>query len=108
MDSLGNITAVSDWPMPIKVNVSATANNKKITIKTTTQRTYITVGSTIVEDLSGRIYRVVERDSTDPSSVLLDKVWQGPVPTANVWVVPPPVGGGRYPCVGVFQRDILF
>lgn len=94
-------------PAAVQIQVTGQANSFQLTINNTNYRTYIPVPSTIVEDFSGRIYRVIDRDSSNPSIIILDKPWQDSLAT-SVWVVPPPVGGGRYPCVGVFQKEMLF
>ena len=62
-----------------------------------------------MDNATGHIYRVLERYSAPSDVVLLDRDWDAgpPNPTA-VWVIPPPVNGGRYPCVGVFQKIIRF
>jgi prepilin-type N-terminal cleavage/methylation domain-containing protein len=73
------------------------------------ERTFINAGSIIVENTFGRIYRVAERNSTNPDEITIERTWQGPVSgTIWVWVIPPPVGGGRQPCIGVFQKEMLF
>jgi prepilin-type N-terminal cleavage/methylation domain-containing protein len=96
------------WPMPVKVQLSnAVVNSKEVTINFD-QKTYVAAGSTIAEDTTGRIYRVLSHDATTPEKINLDKPWQGPSGSGVVWVIPPPVGGGRYPCIGVFQKVILF
>ena len=74
---------------------------------------WINDGYTIVENMTGEIYRVLERYSDDPATpavdeervILLDRNWQG---GDSVWVVPPPIGGGRYPCVAIYQKVIGF
>lgn len=95
-------------PVAVKLAVTGQVTQNTLTITDNLNRSKIMVGSTIVEDSTGRLYRVTDRDSANPSIVILDKVWQGPSGTAYVWVVPAVVGGGRYPCVGVYQREILF
>jgi prepilin-type N-terminal cleavage/methylation domain-containing protein len=93
------------WPVPVKVSISNVVGNKfNIPVL---QRTFIGAGSIIVDNSSGRIYRVLGQDPANPGQIILDVAWQGP-PTGDVWVVPPPIGGGRYPCVGVFQKEMLF
>jgi prepilin-type N-terminal cleavage/methylation domain-containing protein len=103
-----------DWPMPVKVEVSTGDRNDEIRIdKTGTagdpdERPFINDGYTIVDDKTGRIYRVLERyASPRDNTILLDRKWGGDS-EGNVWVVPPPVGGGRWPCVGVYQKVIRF
>lgn len=98
-------SGIVDWPGPVKVGVSGTGNNE-LTI--TGDKTYINDGYTIVDDANGLIYRVLERyKPPNDSIILLDRDWQGG-PTGSVWVVPPPVGGGRYPCIAVYQKVIKF
>jgi len=69
--------------------------------------TFVNDGYTIVDNVSGQIYRVLERDSIVPDMIILDRPWQGGLP-GLVWVVPPPVSGGRRPCIAVYQRVIRF
>jgi prepilin-type N-terminal cleavage/methylation domain-containing protein len=100
-----------DWPTPVKVSVSLGGNNNELRI-TTGDKRFINDGYTIADDQTGRIYRVLQRYAPpDDDKILLDRDWDdsspGGVPQA-VWVVPPPVGGGRWPCVGVYQEVIRF
>ncbi len=93
-----------DWPRPVKVGVSSGSSANELTI--TGNKTYINDGYTIVDDVTGRIYRVLERyKAPNDSTILLDGNWQG---GSSVWVVPPPAGGGRCPCITVYQRIIGF
>ncbi len=94
-------------PVPVQVGVSGAVGDRVITI--TGDVTFINDGYTIVENGTGNIYRVVERgaDPAHPEQITLarDKLWQG---GDSVWVIPPPVGGGRYPCIGIYQKVIRF
>jgi prepilin-type N-terminal cleavage/methylation domain-containing protein len=92
-------------PMPVKVGVSGTVGNNELTI--ISDETFINDGYTIVDNETGRIYRVLERYRDDPDTILLDRDWEGGSPPNAVWVVPPPVGGGRYPCIAVYQKVII-
>jgi prepilin-type N-terminal cleavage/methylation domain-containing protein len=71
---------------------------------------FLNDGYTIVEDSTGRIYRVLQRYEDPANTVQLDKDWDAAYPTdpGYVWVIAPPAAGGRYPCVGVFQKVIRF
>ena len=62
-------------------------------------------GYTIIENTTGQIYRVLERYAQQDDTILLDQDWRG---GDSVWVVPPPASGGRYPCIGVYQKVIRF
>jgi hypothetical protein len=94
-------------PVPVAVGVTGTAGDYLLSI--TDHVTFINDGYTIVENGTGEIYRVVERgaDPALPEQVTLarDKPWRG---GGSVWVVPPPVGGGKNPCIGVYQKLISF
>ena len=95
-------------PVPVQVDVSGAVGDRVITITGDIQ--LINDGYTIVENGTGSIYRVVERgaDPALPEQITLarDKLpWQG---GDSVWVIPPPIGGGRYPCIGVYQKVIRF
>ena len=95
------------YPKLINVGVSGVVGDPVITL--TDNITFINDGYTIVENGTGSIYRVVKRaaDPAFPEQITLaqDKTWQG---GDSVWVIPPPVGGGKKPCIAVYQRLISF
>ncbi|MFA5251692.1 MAG: prepilin-type N-terminal cleavage/methylation domain-containing protein [Phycisphaerae bacterium] len=104
---------ITDWPVPVKVGVSG--GNNELAITNSNEKSFINDGYTIVDDATGRIYRVLERYKPNDTIILLDRDWdnndwQGnPTnPPTFVWVVPPPVGGGRCPCISVYQKLIRF
>jgi hypothetical protein len=95
---------------PVAVRVPVVLNAGVLQITNVPDRRLINDGYTIVDNETGGIYRVLERYGTlpNPESLRLDKLWQG---SANaVWVVPPPssAGGGRYPCIAVYQKVMRF
>jgi type II secretory pathway pseudopilin PulG len=97
-------------PVPIKVAVSTVVgvgNENKLTINIAGEQSYISNGSTIADNQTGQLYRVLQRDPLVPNVILLDKTWQGAA-SGSVWVVPPPEGGGRYPCKAIYQKVIRF
>ncbi len=96
-------------PVPVEVGVSVVAgsgNENKLTINTTADQTYINDGYKIVDNRTGRIYRVLQRDFDAPETIILDRDWQGAAD--SVWVVPPPIGGGRNPGIAIYQKVIRF
>ena len=96
------------FPRPIAVGVSGTAGDSFLRIEAGMEA-FINDGCTIVESSSGRIYRVIERYAPpDDNLIRLDRPLLADQIDAPWWVIPPPVGGGRYPCIGVFQRLIRF
>ena len=107
----------SGWPVPVCVGVSATGNLTELSINDAGddngdniyEESFINDGCTIVDNATGRIYRVLERYSDSPGVILLDGPWQGStLPPMSVWVIPPPEGGGREPCIEVYQRLMQF
>jgi hypothetical protein len=108
----GTVTNPVNRPMPVRVDVSSVVNNE-LQIDDANQITYINDGYTIVDDRTGRIYRVLERYMDEPDTILLDGTWQGD-PTGVVWVVPPPrapgqpICSGRNPCIAIYQKVIRF
>jgi len=97
-------------PVPVEVGVSTVpgaGNENKLTINVPGEETFISGGRTIADNQTGRLYRVLKRDADAPNIIVLDRVWQGGL-SDSVWVVPPPLGGGRYPCIAVYQKVIRF
>ncbi len=97
-------------PRPVKVDVGEVSGRKaELEIEKFIQKTFINDGYTIVDDRTGRIYRVLERYASDDRKILLNGDWDDSAggPEA-VWVVPPPVNGGRGPCIAVYQKVIQF
>ena len=92
-------------PVAVDVNVFS-AVGYELTIGAD-QKNYINDGYTIVDGVSGQIYRVLERYPSNDTVIKLDKSWQG-TPPSKVWVVSPPATGGRYPCIGVYQKVMRF
>jgi prepilin-type N-terminal cleavage/methylation domain-containing protein len=94
-------------PDAVIVQVSGTTGSYELNI-TDPNKTFINDGYTIVDDTTGQIYRVLERYRPPNDTIIkLDRAWQGGA-TGIVWVVPPPVNGGRYPCIGVYQKTMRF
>ena len=93
------------YPMPVPVGVSGRPGTDVLMIDDEDQRPFINDGYIIVDNESGRLYRVLRRDPEQTNTIILDRPWQG---GDLVWVVPPPAGGGRYPCIAVYQKVIRF
>lgn len=96
-------------PVPLEVGFSASGagNQNQLTITTPDEQAYINAGCTIADNRTGLLYRVVQREADAPNVITLDKPWYGQT-TDSVWVIPPPVGGGKYPCIAVYQKLISF
>lgn len=103
-------------PDAVTVGVSGPAGGYELTIDTSidaSAKTFINDGCTIVDDVTGQIYRVLERYPSNDIVIKLDRPWRPDLAPPqivkdNVWVVPPPVNSGRYPCIGVYQKVMSF
>ena len=97
-------------PVPVQVAITAVGgagNQNKLAITAVADQAFIDGGSTIVDNQTGTLYRVLKRDPDAPDTVVLDRVWQGTA-ASSVWAVAPPVSGGRYPCIAIYQKLISF
>jgi prepilin-type N-terminal cleavage/methylation domain-containing protein len=111
----GSLSTVPE-PVPVWVEVRPGDRDDELLIDDPRndgidEATFVNDGCTIVDDATGRLYRVLERVPGDPPNndiIKLGRNWQGPFEPAKVWVIPPPVNGGRYPCVAIYQRVIKF
>lgn len=108
-----------DWPRPIKIDVSDVAGKDNELMVDYSDRTFVSDGCAIVDDETGRIYRVLERYASDDKKVLLNGDWDDSAGRPDaVWVVPPPIAAGttpawkicsgRDPCIAVYQKEIQF
>lgn len=94
-------------PVPMQVAFSANAGGDLLTITEPDKKTWINDGYTIVDNKTGRIYRVVERTADRPDVIRLYQPWRGGT-TGSVWVVPPPIGGGKNPTIAIYQKVMRF
>jgi type II secretory pathway pseudopilin PulG len=127
-DDYGQILDIADkLPGPVRIEVRDVQNrDNELQIDKVEEKTLINDGDLIVDDRTGRIYRVLER-YTPPNDhiILLDKdfnyydadgdsfesedwfVWVVPAPwapgTGSTWRV-----SGKNPCIGVYQKVIKF
>lgn len=114
-------------PVPVKINVreGRGSRNNELEITETDKRAFINDGCTIVDDRTGRLYRVLKRyPPPDDEIILLDRDWdyedwEGSTHDPEwIWVVPPPLSpgstvnqmlcSGKNPCVAIYQRVIRF
>jgi len=116
-----------NWPKPVAVGVEfadtvepVRKNRLRIVARppnASGDKTLVNGGCTIADDRTGRLYRVLERYAAPEDDVIVldrdwdDMYWHGNAEInlpVRIWVVPPPVGGGRYPCIGIYQKLIRF
>jgi len=115
-DLMTNEPLQTAFPKPIKVAVTS-LNPTELLIRDLApppsdnidEASFINDDCTIVDDRTGQRFRVLERyiSATDDDIILLDGNWlfNG---ERLVWVVPPPAGGGRNPCIAIYQKEIQF
>jgi type II secretory pathway pseudopilin PulG len=96
-----------EWPVPVAVGVLEEVRDNELSIVDVSEKGFINDGYRIVDDKTGRIYRVRERYKDPDDTILLDRDWDDDS-GSPVWVVPPGVGGSRGPCIGVYQKVIGF
>ena len=108
VDFSGMVTV--DWPMPVKVEVAeVVGRSNELRIVSANEKTFFNDGCRILDNATGRIYRVLERyASPNDDTILLDGDWPPGGSPGNVWVVPAPIGSGRYPCIAIYQKEIRF
>lgn len=72
---------------------------------------YVNPPTTILNNASGRLYRVVDREVADSNIIKLDRIWTEDMNNSSqryIWLVPPPETGGKNADIEVFQRIIRF
>jgi prepilin-type N-terminal cleavage/methylation domain-containing protein len=98
-------------PVPVKVQVNCAVAGKTITVQTASQSSFFTEGCMIVENSTGKIYKVLEMKDNDATAGRETLILQDIFPVvgdADVWVVPPAVGSSRNPCIDVAQTTLVF
>ena len=72
---------VYKWPVPVKMDAEIRNNKQKLIIDATSdEKSYISTTSTIVDDATGWLYRVIKRKLKDDDIIItLDRKWEGPV-----------------------------
>lgn len=66
---------------------------------------YVNPPTTILDNATCKIYRVIDR--RDPN-VVLDRAWENGTSADYIWLIPPPVSGGKNADIEVYQRIIRF
>ena len=100
-------------PDSIQIAVSGTTGSYELAITNPIEKPFVNDGYTIVDGNTGQIYRVLERYRNNDTVIKLDRPWRPDLPplqpiTGSVWVTSPPATGGRYPCIGVYQKIMRF
>ncbi len=107
-------TGTGAWPIPMDVPVTGAVGGNILIVDSADSayrdlsERWLNRGVTIVDNATGRMYRILDRGGVDGMEVELAEPWQGPGDPERIWVVPPPTSGGRDPCVAVYQELIRF
>lgn len=103
----------ASWPQPVRVGVQAIAGRpKELKVQAGVWGpetfAFFDGNATIVDDKTGRIYRVSDYKASGGvrDTLVLTEQWQGGASDV-VWVVPPAVGSTRNPVVRVMQTTMV-
>lgn len=111
---ISSTAKLSPWPMPVKVEVTDSDSDNslgdnELRIDRLQERVLINDGCRVVDDRTGRIYRVMERyPSPDDNIIVLDKDRPDGEEIEYVWVVPLAEVGGKSPSIAVYQKILRF
>jgi hypothetical protein len=102
----------TDLPHPVRTEIAQDPGSPTDEIRITPTSwgsglALVMDGASIVDDATGQVYRVRERLADPERTIRLDRPWTGGASGA-IWVVSPPVGGGRDPLVAVYQKTLRF
>jgi prepilin-type N-terminal cleavage/methylation domain-containing protein len=97
-------------PKVIDVNViaKASADANQLTVQNAGQAKYINPPAAVLDNATGKIYRVIDRNG---AIVTLDRPWEATIPLPavdSIWLIPPPVSGGKNADIEVYQEIIKF
>ncbi len=116
-------------PVPVKIAVEVDAQyveddqTRRLQLADPDTSKMVREGMVVVDNITGRIYKIVRKSTVDPRIIELNANWDieksGPsrnIDDAYIWAVPPPVQLpeserrliGKSPCIGVFQKVIKF
>jgi len=94
-------------PKAVLFGVTVPADQNELQISDANAR-YVNPPTTILDEATCKIYRVIERKIAEPNNVVLDRAWEDETSSASIWLVPPPLSGGKNADIEVFQRIIRF
>ena len=92
-------------PKLIQIAVKVTQNDPNFTITNAAESQYINPPAAVVDDATCKIYHIIDRQT--PHAVL-DRPWEDATGTGFIWLIPPPVSGGKNADIEVYQEIIKF
>ena len=100
----------------IKVNVIAQASPfdaNQLTVPNVAEAKYVNPPTVVLDDATGKIYHIIDRKEVSGSQIVtLDRPWENTpalLPAVDsIWLIPPPVSGGKNADIEVYQEIIRF
>ncbi|MBN1787946.1 MAG: prepilin-type N-terminal cleavage/methylation domain-containing protein [Sedimentisphaerales bacterium] len=109
MADIGSGVDISE-PRPVRLTVHAKDSKclpDELIIPAPGEGKYLNPPAAIVDDKTGKIYRVINRkDGGTVSIITIDREWEGSGGFETVWFISPPVSGGKNAGVEIFQAEL--
>jgi hypothetical protein len=93
-----------DRPRLIQIQVVSTLANNQLTFSVLGEAKYVNPPTAVLDSATGKIYHIIDRNNT---TVTLDRPWEDTLP-GSIWLIPPPVSGGKNANIEVYQEIIRF
>jgi prepilin-type N-terminal cleavage/methylation domain-containing protein len=91
-------------PKVINVQVQAGSSSDKLQITNAGQEKNINPPTAVLDNATCKIYHIIDRQG---AIVTLDRPWEDALP-GSIWLIPPPVSGGKNADIEVYQEIIKF
>jgi len=93
-------------PKVINVLVQAGLSSDKLQITTAGQEKNVNPPTAVLDSATCKIYHIIDRNS---AIVTLDRPWEDAATLpGSIWLIPPPVSGGKNADIEVYQEIIKF
>ena len=94
-------------PKAIKVgvNVQVAPNDELIVLGGNEKN--VNPPAAVLDDATGKLYRVVDRFGAAGDRVKLDRAWEDATGAGSIWLVPPPKAGGKNAGIEVFPPETI-
>ncbi len=90
----------------VAVTVQAAPNADKLTVQNAGEEKYINPPTAVLDNATGKIYHVIDRQN---AVITLDRPWENAATGSDsIWLIPPPVSGGKNADIEVYQEIIKF
>jgi prepilin-type N-terminal cleavage/methylation domain-containing protein len=97
----------NSWPMPIEIGITTGSQDSPTMDIANGDENLVNPPVTIVDNETGKLYTVVKRgDDGVDARITLDRKLESDI--KSIWLIPPPISGGKNAGVEVYQRIIKF